>query len=172
MYLRYFKRVLDVVIAFILLILCLPIFLCTPIISIFFHGPKVLFIQERVGYQGKLFKLIKFRTMTNKRGADGKFLPDKVRETRFGAYMRKISLDELPQLLNVIIGDMSLVGPRPLMPKYVSHCTPLQQKRHDIHPGMTGLAQICGRNTLTYTQRFRYDVWYVHNVSFNLDVKV
>lgn len=135
-------------------------------------GSPVLFHQQRPGLGGKPFKLYKFRTMIDARDADGNLLPDSERLTRFGRFLRKISLDELPELWNVLKGDMSLVGPRPLLMQYLDRYTPEQARRHEVKPGMTGWAQVNGRNALTWEEKFKLDVWYVDHQSFWLDVKI
>jgi sugar transferase EpsL len=135
-------------------------------------GSPVFFRQQRPGMEGKPFRLFKFRTMTNARGVNGELLPDAQRLTRFGRFLRATSLDELPELLNVLKGDMSLVGPRPLLMQYLNHYTPEQARRHEVKPGITGWAQVNGRNALTWEEKFKLDVWYVDNQSFWLDIKI
>jgi len=135
-------------------------------------GSPVLFRQMRPGFQGKPFELYKFRTMTDARGHDGALLPDAARLTRFGQFLRAASLDELPELLNVLKGDMSLVGPRPLLMKYLERYSPKQARRHEVRPGITGWAQVNGRNAITWEEKFNLDVWYVDNQSFWLDIKI
>lgn len=135
-------------------------------------GSPVLFRQQRPGLHGKPFKLFKFRTMTDARAGDGNLLPDSERLTRFGRFLRKTSLDELPELWNVLKGDMSLVGPRPLLMQYLNRYTPEQARRHEVKPGMTGWAQVNGRNALTWEEKFKLDVWYVDHQSFWLDMKI
>ncbi len=133
---------------------------------------QVLFVQERVGYGCRKFKVIKFCSMTNERGADGELLPDSERVTKVGDFLRKWSIDEFPQLINIIKGDMSLVGPRPLVENQVEECSKQELRRYEVKPGMTGLAQINGRNSVSFRHRFRYDVWYVDNHSFRIDMMI
>lgn len=166
------KRLFDV-------LLCLPAFiLLSPIILVaaFFVriklGSPVLFRQQRPGLGGRPFWLLKFRTMTDARGADGVLLPDAERLTRFGRFLRATSLDELPELMNVLKGDMSLVGPRPLLMQYLDRYTPEQARRHEVRPGITGWAQVNGRNAITWEEKFKLDVWYVYNWSLWLDIKI
>ena len=132
----------------------------------------VFFIQERPGKNGKLFKILKFKTMTEARDADGNLLPDEARLTRMGRFVRSTSIDELPQLLNVLKGDMSLIGPRPLLPQYLPLYTPEQARRHEVRPGITGWAQVHGRNAISWSEKFRLDVWYVYNLSLRTDMRV
>lgn len=173
MYSNYIKRILDFCIAFTALSLLWPILL---VITIFLHfankGAGAFFTQERPGKNAKIFKVIKYKTMTDERDADGKLLPDAQRLTRIGKIVRSLSIDELPQLINVLKGDMSFVGPRPLLVKYLPLYSKEQMRRHDVRPGITGWAQVNGRNAITHTKKFEYDVWYVDNISFTLDLKI
>jgi sugar transferase EpsL len=146
-----------------------PLLAGITIAELYFHGWPPVFAQARPGLKGKVFTLLKFRTMTNASLPDGTPLPDSERLTRFGRFLRASSLDELPELWNVLVGDMSLVGPRPLLVRYLPRYTPEQNRRHDVRPGITGWAQVSGRNALTWEQKFRLDVWYVDNWSFALD---
>lgn len=173
MYRLYIKRLIDFTLSFIALICLSPLFLIV-ILLLFFanEGAGVFFMQERPGYKGKLFNVIKFKTMNEKRGTDGKLLPDLLRITRVGKIVRSTSIDELPQLVNVLKGDMSLIGPRPLLKQYLPLYTKEQMRRHDVLPGISGWAQINGRNNLTWSDKFKLDVWYVDHVSFLLDVKI
>lgn len=166
------KRLLDLFIAIPLLILLLPVMLTTALLVRIKLGSPVLFKQQRPGLHGKPFTLLKFRTMTNERDANGELLPDAVRLTSFGKALRRYSLDELPQLFNVIKGDMSLVGPRPLLMEYLNYYTPEQARRHEVKPGITGWAQVNGRNAISWEEKFALDVWYVDNWSFILDLKI
>lgn len=173
MYKSYFKRILDFIIVLVLLLLIWPILLCI-ILWIYFanKGSGVFFTQERPGKDGKIFKVIKFKTMTDERDEKGNLLPDGDRLTKIGKFIRSTSIDELPQLINVLKGDMSLIGPRPLLPQYLPLYSKEQMRRHEVRPGITGWAQCNGRNAITWTKKFELDVWYVNNVSFCLDIKI
>jgi len=166
------KRFLDLIGAGIGLLLLAPLMLLVTILVRMFLGPPVLFRQQRPGLHGKPFTLYKFRTMTDARDAQGNLLPDEQRLTRLGRFLRSTSLDELPELWNVLKGDMSLVGPRPLLMEYLPLYTPEQFRRHEVRPGITGWAQIHGRNALSWEERFALDVWYVDHVSLWLDLKI
>lgn len=172
MYRKFVKRALDIIISGLALIVLSPILLIVAILVRIKLGSPVLFTQERPGKDEKLFKLCKFRTMTDARDENGELLPDEVRLTRFGKMLRASSLDELPELLNIIKGDMSLVGPRPLLVRYLPWYTEEERKRHDVRPGLTGLAQVNGRNALGWEDRFRYDIEYVSKVTFINDLKI
>lgn len=166
------KRFFDFTFSLALIIITLPLFL-TVIISIkLAFRNSVFFIQSRPGKNSKIFNLIKFKTMTNEHDASGKLLPDIDRITPIGRFIRSTSLDELPQLINVLKGDMSLVGPRPLLVKYLPLYTPEQARRHEVRPGITGWTQVNGRNSLSWEEKFKLDVWYVDNMSFALDMKI
>lgn len=173
MYRNCIKRILDFCIALCALSLLWPILL---VITIFLHfankGAGAFFTQERPGKNAKIFRVIKYKTMTDERDVDGKLLPDAQRLTKIGKIVRSLSIDELPQLFNVLKGDMSFVGPRPLLVKYLPLYSKEQMRRHDVRPGITGWAQVNGRNAITHTKKFEYDVWYVDNLSFVLDVKI
>ena len=173
MYKSFFKRVLDFTIVFFVLLLIWPILLC---ITIWLHfankGAGAFFTQDRPGKGGKIFKVVKFKTMTDERDKDGNLLPDSERLTKVGKFVRSTSIDELPQLINVLKGDMSLIGPRPLLPQYLPLYSPEQARRHEVRPGITGWAQCHGRNAITWTEKFKLDVWYVDNISFVTDLKV
>lgn len=173
MYKKYIKRLLDFSIVLIALLIIWPVLLC---ITIWLHfankGAGAFFTQERPGKDEKIFKVIKFKTMTDERDAAGNLLPDADRLTRVGRFVRSTSIDELPQLINVLKGDMSLIGPRPLLPQYLPLYSPEQARRHEVRPGITGWAQCHGRNAITWTEKFKLDVWYVDNISFWTDVKV
>ncbi|WP_105995442.1 sugar transferase [Staphylococcus agnetis] len=166
------KRCFDLIIASLIFIYSLPIYILTSLLIRVFIGKGVLFKQERPGKDGFPFKLYKFRTMTNAKDANGELLPDHQRMTKLGSIIRSSSIDELPQLVNVIKGDLSLVGPRPLLMDYLPLYNDEQRKRHNVKPGITGWAQINGRNTITWDQKFKLDVWYVENQSFKLDLYI
>ena len=172
MYKFFFKPLLDFVLSFLGLIISSPIFLVVFIALLFANKGKVFFLQNRPGKNGKIFKIIKFRTMNNKRDAHGNLLPDVERLTKIGKLVRKTSLDEIPQLINVLLGNMSLIGPRPLLPDYLPLYNDFQKKRHLIKPGITGWAQINGRNAVEWEKKFMFDVWYVENLSFLLDLQI
>ncbi len=173
MYRNCIKRILDFCIALCALSVLWPILL---VITIFLHfankGAGAFFTQERPGKNAKIFRVIKYKTMTDERDTDGKLLPDAQRLTKIGKIVRSLSIDELPQLFNVLKGDMSFVGPRPLLVKYLPLYSKEQMRRHDVRPGITGWAQVNGRNAITHTKKFEYDVWYVDNLSFLLDIKI
>lgn len=166
------KRIFDLLLASISLIFFTPIILLTGIVIKYKIGSPVLFKQQRPGLHGKPFMLYKFRTMTDERNKKGELLPDHVRLTGLGKLLRKLSLDELPQLYNVLKGEMSFVGPRPLLMDYMSLYTEEQAKRHNVKPGISGWAQVNGRNAITWEQKFKLDIWYVENQSFWLDIKI
>jgi sugar transferase EpsL len=167
------KRLFDILSALLFLILLSPLLLVTAVLVRFKLGSPVLFCQQRPGLNCRLFTIYKFRTMLSKtHDQQGNQLPDDRRLTPFGLWLRAASLDELPELLNVLNGDMSLVGPRPLMAKYLDRYTPQQNRRHEVKPGITGWAQVNGRNDMTWEQKFDYDVWYVDHQSFGLDMKI
>ncbi|MEI5983690.1 sugar transferase [Sphingobacterium sp. PU5-4] len=163
---------IDLSISAIALFLFTPIFLIILIWLAIANNGKPFFFQTRPGLNGNLFKIIKFKTMNDKRDSQGNLLPDSERMTRIGNLVRKTSLDELPQLINVIKGDMALVGPRPLLPQYIPLYSEVQRRRHDVRPGITGWAQVNGRNAINWTRKFELDVWYVENLSFRLDIKI
>jgi sugar transferase EpsL len=166
------KRIFDFTATLLSLIVFLPLLLIISLLVWIFLGTPVLFIQPRPGYKGHPFTTYKFRTMNDHRGSDGKLLPDVERLTSFGRFLRSTSLDDLPQLWNVLRGEMSLVGPRPLLMQYLERYSPEQMRRHDVLPGITGWAQIHGRNALDWDEKFRLDVWYVDHCSFWLDIKI
>ena len=171
-YRRIGKRLMDLTLAVPVLVVLAPVGLAVGgLIRLKLGGP-VLFRQPRPGREGRVFEVIKFRTMSNARDADGKLLPDEERLTPFGARIRRLSLDELPTLWNVVRGDMSLVGPRPLLVRYLNRYTPEQRRRHDVLPGVTGWAQVNGRNAITWEEKFEHDVWYVENMSLRTDLAI
>ena len=166
------KRLTDVILSIIILIILSPIMLLTYIVILIDLGYPVFFLQDRVGKNNKIFKIIKFRTMRDLKDKSGKTLSDKERLTKVGSVIRALSLDELPELINIIKGDMSLIGPRPLLVQYLPKYTEIQLRRHEVLPGLTGLAQINGRNTLTWKNKFELDVWYVENWCIKLDIQI
>jgi len=172
MYKTYIKRILDLVLSLIGFIVILPIFITVTIILFFANNGKPFFLHTRPGKNEKIFKVIKFKTMNDKKDKDGNLLPSFERITKMGSFVRKTSLDEIPQLLNVIKGDMSLIGPRPLLVEYLPQYNTKQKRRHDVRPGITGWAQVNGRKFLCLSKRFEYDVWYVDNLSLGLDFKI
>ena len=173
MYKHFFKRFFDFFIVLIALLIIFPFFL---IITIWLHfankGAGAFFFQERPGKNGRIFKVIKFKTMTDERDANGILLPDAERLTKVGRFVRSTSIDELPQLINVLKGDMALIGPRPLLPQYLPLYNKEQARRHEVRPGITGWAQVHGRNVISWTRKFELDVWYVDHCSFGLDMKI
>ncbi|WP_373519760.1 sugar transferase [Pricia sp.] len=172
MYKRFIKRTLDIILSFVILAVCSPILIITFILLTIANKGEAFFIQKRPGQHARIFEIIKFKSMNDKKGPDGKLLPDSERITKVGQFVRKTSLDEIPQLFNVLKGDMSLIGPRPLLIQYLPLYSEEQAKRHNVRPGITGWAQVNGRNTLPWPRRFELDVWYVKNVSFILDLKI
>ncbi len=172
MYRKYIKRLLDIVISFVALVVLSPVLLIVAILVRCKLGSPVIFHQERPGYNEKIFKLCKFRSMTDERDEEGNLLPDSVRLTKFGRILRATSLDELPELWNILKGDMSIIGPRPLLISYLPYYTEEERLRHTVRPGLTGLAQVRGRNLLDWDKRFATDVEYVRNLTFAMDVKI
>mgnify|MGYP000389956872 CR=1 FL=1 len=173
MYKHFFKRLIDFILVLCVLLVIWPILL---VITVWLHfankGAGAFFTQDRPGKNGKIFKVIKYKTMTDERDAEGNLLPDAERLTKVGRFVRSTSIDELPQLINVLKGDMALIGPRPLLPQYLPLYSPEQARRHEVRPGITGWAQINGRNAISWTKKFEYDVWYVDHCSFLLDLKI
>lgn len=173
MYKHFFKRLIDFILVLCVLLVIWPILL---IITVWLHfankGAGAFFTQDRPGKDGKIFKVIKYKTMTDERDAEGNLLPDADRLTKVGRFVRSTSIDELPQLINVLKGDMALIGPRPLLPQYLPLYSSEQARRHEVRPGITGWAQINGRNAISWTKKFEYDVWYVDHCSFWLDLKI
>lgn len=173
MYRHFFKRIIDFCVALVALVCISPVLI---VVAIWLHfankGAGAFFLQERPGLHGKIFKIIKYKTMTDERDAEGNLLPDKDRLTAVGKFVRSTSIDELPQLINVLKGDMALVGPRPLLPEYLPLYSIEQARRHEVRPGITGWAQCHGRNAITWTDKFKLDVWYVNNCTFLTDIKI
>ncbi len=173
MYRHFIKRLLDFVISLLAIVCLSPVLL---VVTVWLHfankGAGAFFMQERPGKDGKIFRVIKFKTMTDERDADGNLLPDEVRLTPIGKFVRSASLDELPQFFNVLKGDMSLIGPRPLLVQYLPLYSKEQARRHEVRPGISGWAQCHGRNAISWTEKFKYDVWYVDHLSFLVDVKI
>jgi undecaprenyl phosphate N,N'-diacetylbacillosamine 1-phosphate transferase len=172
MYKAFFKRIIDFCAAFIGLILLSPIFIMVTMGLYFANAGKPFFFQRRPGRKEEIFSIIKFKTMNDKKDLSGNLLPDADRLTAIGSFVRKTSLDEIPQLINVLKGDMSLIGPRPLLVQYLPLYNDHQKRRHEIRPGITGWAQINGRNAISWEEKFNFDVWYVDNLSFALDIKI
>lgn len=172
LYERYIKRLMDIILSGTALLLLSPVLLVTAFLVRTKLGSPVVFCQERPGKDGKIFKLYKFRTMTDERDENGVLLPDEIRLTSFGKKLRSLSLDELPELLNILKGEMSIVGPRPLLVKYLPLYNEFQRHRHDVTPGLTGWAQVNGRNAISWEEKFELDLWYVEHICFLLDVKI
>lgn len=172
MYKFFFKRILDLFFSLIGFLILLPLFLTVTLILFFVNDGKPFFLQPRPGKNEKIFNILKFKTMNDRKDTEGKLLPDPVRTTKTGKFVRKYSLDEIPQLINVIKGDMSLIGPRPLLVSYLQLYNEEQAQRHKVKPGITGWAQVNGRSALTWDQKFAYDLWYVQNLSFKTDLLI
>ncbi len=172
MYKKYIKRIIDILCALLAITVFSWLYIIVAVLVRVKLGSPVIFKQERPGFQGKIFKLYKFRTMTDKKDENGNLLPDDKRLTKFGRLLRKTSLDELPEAFNILKGDMSVVGPRPLLVQYLPLYNERQRRRHEVRPGLSGLAQINGRNAISWEEKFEYDVEYVDNISFLLDVKI
>lgn len=171
-YARYIKRVLDFILSLIAIIVLSPLLLVLMIIGAIAMDGNPFFVQERPGKDEKIFKLIKFRTMTNKKDRDGNLLPDEQRLTAYGRFLRKTSLDELPELFNILSGTLGICGPRPLLKAYLTRYNDYQRHRHDVRPGLTGYAQVHGRNSISWEEKFDMDVWYVNHITFLGDVKI
>lgn len=172
MYVRYFKRANDLVVSVTGFVVAFPIFLLVASLLAVNNRGTPFFVQPRPGRNGHIFRIIKFKTMNDKKDSKGQLLPDSIRLTPIGRFVRKTSLDEIPQLLNVIKGDMSLIGPRPLLVEYLPRYSSEQARRHEVRPGITGWAQVNGRNAIGWDEKFRLDVWYVDNISFVLDLRI
>ena len=172
MYQKYIKRLLDIILSLLAIIITFPIFLIIGILVLIFIGQPAIFRQKRPGKNEKIFTMYKFRTMTNKKDEDGNLLPDELRLTKLGKFLRKTSLDEIPEFINILKGDMSFVGSRPLLVEYLPYYTEEEHHRHDVRPGLTGLAQVSGRNLLNWDDRFKKDLEYVNNISFINDTKI
>ncbi len=172
MYKKCIKRLLDIILSFVAIILLSPLYLIIGLFVFIFMGWPIIFKQKRPGKDEKIFNMYKFRTMNNKKDKKGKLLQDKDRLTKFGSFLRKTSLDELPELFCILIGKMSIVGPRPLLVEYLPYYTEEEHHRHDVRPGLTGLAQTSGRNTISWEEKFKYDIEYVNNISFKNDIKI
>ncbi len=172
MYRLFIKQIIDILVSLVTMILLMPIFLMVLIGLFFANSGKPFFFQDRPGKNGKIFKIIKFKTMTDAKDRHGKLLSDAERLTKIGMFVRKTSLDEMPQLINVLKGDMSLIGPRPLLTHYLHLYNDFQNRRHEVKPGITGWAQVNGRNAISWDQKFAYDVWYVDHYSFKVDMRI
>lgn len=172
MYKHFFKRLLDIVLSIVVFVFTSPLFLLTYFVLFAQNKGKVFYLQERPGIHQKPFRIIKFKTMTDEKDAQGNFLQDIERITKFGSIVRKLSIDELPQLINVLKGDMSLIGPRPLLFKYIPLYSKEQLRRHEVRPGITGWAQVNGRNSISWTKKFALDIEYIDHISFLLDIKI
>ncbi|WP_420388665.1 sugar transferase [Roseivirga sp.] len=172
LYSKFFKRLIDLILSLILFLLSSPLFIIVSILLFFSNSGSPYFLQRRPGKRGRMFSIFKFKTMNDSRDEFGELLPDKDRITVVGKYVRSLSLDEIPQILNVILGQMSLVGPRPLLEEYLPLYTESQRRRHEVKPGITGWAQVNGRNNLDWETKFDLDIWYVDNLSFMLDLKI
>ena len=172
MYAKYIKRTLDLILSLMALIVLMPLMIIIGILVRINLGSPIIFKQKRPGKNEKIFTLYKFRTMTDKRDIDGNLLPDEYRLTKFGKFLRSTSLDELPELINIIKGDMAIVGPRPLLVEYLPYYTEEEKHRHDVRPGLTGLAQVNGRNTISWEEKLKYDTEYIKQISFYSDLKI
>lgn len=172
MYAKYIKRLLDIILSLCALIILLPLFVILIVLGTFFMRGNPFFYQERPGKNEKIFKLIKFRTMDNRKDSNGNLLPDEIRLNTYGRFLRSTSLDEVPELFNILKGDMSIIGPRPLLVRYLDRYNEEQHHRHDVRPGLTGYAQAHGRNSISWEDKFAMDVWYTKNITFKEDIKI
>ena len=172
MYANFFKRLIDFILALVGIVVLSPLLLILIILGTIFMGGNPFFTQERPGLHERVFKLVKFRTMDNRRDANGELLPDEVRLNKYGRFLRASSLDELPELFNILVGDMAIIGPRPLLVRYLPRYNEEQRHRHDVRPGLTGYAQAHGRNSVSWEDKFAMDVWYARNISFALDCQI
>ena len=172
MYRKFYKRIMDIIISVVVLFITSPVLFISSILLFSKNNSKVFYFQLRPGYKERPFKIIKFKTMTDEKDDEGDLLPDVDRLTAIGRSIRNLSIDELPQLFNVLKGNMSLIGPRPLLFKYIPLYSEVQRRRHDVLPGITGWAQVNGRNAISWERKFEYDVWYVDNLSFTIDIKI
>lgn len=172
MYAKYFKRIIDFILSLIALIVLSPVLVVLMILGAVFMRGNPFFTQPRPGKNEKIFKLIKFRTMNNRKDADGNLLPDEVRLNGYGKFLRSTSLDELPELANIVKGDMSIIGPRPLLVRYLDYYTEEERKRHNVRPGLSGYAQVHGRNNVNWGERMKMDIYYAEHISFGMDVKI
>jgi len=172
MYSKFFKRVIDFILSLLAIIVLSPLLIVLTIIGAISMKGNPFFVQERPGWHEKIFNLIKFRTMTNEKDSEGNLLPDEKRLNRYGKFLRSTSLDELPELFNILFGQLSIIGPRPLLVRYLPRYNEEQRRRHDVRPGLTGYAQAHGRNSVSWEEKFAMDVWYVNNVSFKTDVEI
>lgn len=172
MYKLLFKRLIDIIVSFLGILFFLPLILVITLILLILNQGKPFYFQDRPGLYGKTFKLIKFKSMNDKKDDSGNLLPYKDRVTKFGLFIRKLSIDEIPQIFNILKGDMSIIGPRPLLVEYLDLYNDFQKRRHHVKPGLSGWAQVNGRNSISWEQKFKLDVWYVENLSFSLDFKI
>ena len=172
MYAKFFKRLIDFILALVGIVVLSPLLLILIILGAIFMGGNPFFTQDRPGLHERVFKLVKFRTMDNRRDVNGELLPDEVRLNKYGRFLRASSLDELPELFNILVGDMAIIGPRPLLVRYLPRYNEEQRHRHDVRPGLTGYAQAHGRNSVSWEDKFAMDVWYARNISFALDCQI
>lgn len=172
LYCKYIKRILDIIFSALMIILLSPLYLLLTILGVIFMKGNPFFIQKRPGYKEKIFKLIKFRSMTNEKDKNGNLMSDEKRLNNYGKFLRSTSLDEIPEAFNILVGNMSFVGPRPLLIEYLPRYNNFQRQRHDVKPGLTGLAQTKGRNSISWEEKFDFDIYYINNVSLLLDIRI